>query len=69
MMEDPRSITSGTHLLFVAKYIERIGDHTTSVARNVHILIHGVAPDGERPKGGASFYNLDAGPKLEGRVE
>ncbi len=58
MMEDPRFITSGTHLLFVAKNIERIGDHTTSIAKNVYILVHGSAPTEERRKGDTSSYTV-----------
>ena len=41
MMEDPRSITACTHLLFMAKNIERIGDHATNIAENVWFLVHG----------------------------
>jgi phosphate transport system protein len=41
MMEDPRSITSCTHLLFMAKNIERIGDHATNIAENVWFLVKG----------------------------
>ena len=41
MMEDPRHITSCTHLLFMAKNIERIGDHATNIAENVWFLVHG----------------------------
>ena len=48
MMEDPRNIGLCTHLLFAAKNIERIGDHTTNIAENVHYLVHGVAL-GRRP--------------------
>jgi phosphate transport system protein len=51
MMEDPRNIGVCTHLLFGAKNIERIGDHTTNIAENIHYLAHGVLPDGDRPKG------------------
>ena len=36
MMEDPRNITFCTHLLFCSKNIERIGDHATNIAENVH---------------------------------
>ena len=50
MMEDPRNIGLCTHLLFGAKNIERIGDHTTNIAENIHFLVHGTAPDGTRPK-------------------
>ncbi len=43
MMEDPRNITPCTHLLFMAKNIERIGDHATNIAENVWFLAHGDA--------------------------
>ena len=51
MMEDPRNIGLCTHLLFAAKNIERIGDHSTNIAENVHFLVHGVAMSDDRPKG------------------
>ena len=41
MMEDARAITPSTHLLFMAKNLERIGDHATNIAENVWFLIHG----------------------------
>ena len=39
-----------SHFLFIAKNIERIGDHTTTVAEQVYFLVHGVMPGDERPK-------------------
>jgi phosphate transport system protein len=51
MMEDPRKIGLCTHLVFGAKNIERIGDHTTNIAETIHFLVHGSMPDGDRPKG------------------
>ena len=51
MMEDPRNISFCTHLLFCAKNIERIGDHTTNIAENVYYLVHGTAIADDRPKG------------------
>src|SRR6185437_2098463 len=51
MMEDPRNIGLCTHLLFAAKNIERIGDHSTNIAENVHYLVHGVTLADDRPKG------------------
>ncbi|MCI4624879.1 MAG: phosphate signaling complex protein PhoU [Candidatus Magnetoovum sp. WYHC-5] len=51
MMEDPRQITVCTHLLFIGRNLERIGDHATSIAENVHFMIKGCPPSGERPKG------------------
>jgi phosphate transport system protein len=50
MMEDPRNITFCTHLLFCAKNIERIGDHTTNIAETLHYLITGKPLTEERPK-------------------
>ena len=41
MMEDARAITPCTHLLFMAKNIERIGDHATNIAENVWFLVRG----------------------------
>ncbi len=41
MMEDPRNITPCTHLLFMAKNLERIGDHATNIAENIWFRIHG----------------------------
>lgn len=50
MMEDPRNITPCTHLLFMAKNLERIGDHATNIAENVWFLVHGDAPLPPREK-------------------
>jgi phosphate transport system protein len=50
MMEDPRNIGLCTHLLFGAKNIERIGDHTTNIAENVYYLVNGRAITDDRPK-------------------
>ena len=51
MMEDPRTISLGSQLLFIAKNIERIGDHTTHVAEMIHYVETGTPMAGERPKG------------------
>ena len=50
MMEDPRAITPCTHLLFMAKNLERIGDHATNIAENVWFLLHGDTPLPPRDK-------------------
>ena len=50
MMEDARSITPCTHLLFMAKNIERIGDHATNIAENVWYRVHGDAAMPARDK-------------------
>ncbi|MEO1908816.1 MAG: phosphate signaling complex protein PhoU [Paracoccus sp. (in: a-proteobacteria)] len=51
MMEDPRNITSCMHLHFIAKNVERMGDHATSIAEQVVYLVTGELPDEARPKG------------------
>ncbi|SEN66540.1 phosphate uptake regulator, PhoU [Paracoccus alcaliphilus] len=50
MMEDPRSITPCMHLHFIAKNVERMGDHATSIAEQVIYLVTGEMPDEARPK-------------------
>ena len=59
MMENPKNITASTHLMFAAKNIERIGDHPTNIAENVHFLVHGQMPEEPRPKGDGSVYMTD----------
>lgn len=51
MMEDPRTISACAHLLFVAKNLERIGDHTTNIAETVQFLVKGETLGEARPKG------------------
>lgn len=51
MMEDPRNITACMHLHFIAKNIERMGDHATGIAEQVIYLVEGKLPEGARPKG------------------
>jgi len=50
MMGDPRTITPGAHLLFVAKNLERVGDHATNIAEIIHFEITGEEMTGERPR-------------------
>ena len=50
MMEDPRNITTCTHLLFCAKNIERIGDHATNIAESVYYIVTGEHLSAYRPK-------------------
>jgi len=51
MMADPRTITPCAHLLFVAKNLERIGDHATNIAEIVHYEQTGEPLTAPRPKG------------------
>ncbi|NPT56355.1 hypothetical protein GNZ13_17600 [Paraburkholderia sp. 5N] len=41
MMEDPRTVSNGLDYLFIAKAIERIGDHSTNIAEVVVYVIKG----------------------------
>ncbi|MFN3727135.1 MAG: phosphate signaling complex protein PhoU [Allosphingosinicella sp.] len=50
MMEDPQNITASAHLLFVAKNLERIGDHATNIAEMVYFAATGERMN-ERPRG------------------
>ncbi|MFK7792358.1 MAG: phosphate signaling complex protein PhoU [Devosiaceae bacterium] len=50
MMEDPRNITSCTHLLFCAKNLERIGDHATNIAERAIYTRTGEMVATDRPK-------------------
>jgi phosphate transport system protein len=58
MMEDPRNIGVYTHLLFMAKNIERIGDHATNIAENLYYLVHGTPITQVRPKGDKSSLEV-----------
>jgi phosphate transport system protein len=50
MMGDPRTITASAHMLFVAKNLERIGDHATNIAEIVHYEVTGEEMINVRPK-------------------
>jgi len=51
MVENPKTISQCAHLLFVAKHLERIGDHATNVAEMIHFAAHGTPiADRERPE-------------------
>ncbi|MEK7245002.1 MAG: phosphate signaling complex protein PhoU [Pseudomonadota bacterium] len=67
MMEDPRNITSCTHLMFAAKNIERIGDHITTIAENVIYLVSGDVPENKRPKGDETSTVVASIPKTDRR--
>jgi phosphate transport system protein len=60
MMEDPRNITFCIHLMFSAKNIERMGDHTTNIAETVHYMIEGRTITDERPKGDTTRFAAGA---------
>jgi phosphate transport system protein len=56
MMEDPRNITACIHMHFIAKNIERMGDHVTSIADQVIYLVTGSMPEDSRPKSDSTPY-------------
>jgi Na+/phosphate symporter len=59
MMEDPRTITACTHLLFMAKNIERAGDHVTNIAELVSFRSTGQSFAEARRKGSGALYTTD----------
>lgn len=50
MMEDPHNITACMHLHFIAKNIERMGDHVTTICEQIIYLVTGELPDEDRDK-------------------
>jgi phosphate transport system protein len=53
MIEDPRTISSCAHLLFIAKNLERVGDHGTNIAEYIHFLVTGEEIATQRPRADA----------------
>lgn len=66
MLEDPRNITPCTHLMFLAKNLERIGDHATNIAEMAYFLVSGKRLTEERPKGDISSSMGANGSRLPG---
>ena len=58
MMEDPRNITAATHILFIAKNLERIGDHATNIAETLYFVITGTQLRDARPKSDVTSLTL-----------
>ena len=56
MMENSHNITPCTHLLFVARNLERIGDHATNVAETTYYAATGEELPGPRPKAESDIY-------------
>ena len=63
MMEDPRNIGPSTHLMFIAKNIERIGDHATNVAEIIHFLVRGEDIIEARPKSDKTSFTVINAPE------
>lgn len=62
MMEQPQNITPCMHLMFIAKNVERMGDHATGIAEQIIYLVDGALPDDDRKKGDqTAFFAGDEG--------
>ena len=68
MMEDPRNISPCTHLLFIAKNIERIGDHATNIAETIHFLVLGRPIEALRPKSDNTSFSVVEPPEAGART-
>jgi phosphate transport system protein len=58
MMEDQRNISASIHLLFIAKNVERMGDHATNIAETIHFIVHGRDIEAARPKGDNTSFSV-----------
>ncbi|SHH17107.1 phosphate signaling complex protein PhoU [Marivita hallyeonensis] len=65
MLEDPRNITPCMHYHFIAKNIERMGDHVTSIAEQVVFLVTGEKPGEPRPKEDVTSSDADLSQRME----
>ena len=50
LKKDKNNLQNGTHLLFISKNLERMGDHATNIAEQVYFLVKGEYLEGDRPK-------------------
>ena len=55
MSENPDDAKMLTHLIFISKNLERVGDYTTSIAKQTYFLIEGTVPQPKRPKAMTTF--------------
>jgi phosphate transport system protein len=69
MIEDPRNITACTHLLFMAKNLERVGDLTTNIAETLYFLVHGTPLNQVRPKGDRTSWQTGPGGEEDGETK
>jgi phosphate transport system protein len=63
MLEDPRNITACMHLHFIAKNVERMGDHVTSIAEQVLFYVTGDRPESSRPKADVTASDVRLSPE------
>jgi phosphate transport system protein len=50
MMEDPRKITAGTNWILVARYLERVADHSCNIGERVVYMVTGERMDAKKRK-------------------
>ena len=58
MMENPQKITPSTHVMFIAKNLERIGDHATNIAEIIYFNVTGTYMEADRPKSDETAYAI-----------
>ncbi|HEY4548299.1 MAG TPA: phosphate signaling complex protein PhoU [Pedomonas sp.] len=58
MMENPQKITPSTHVMFIAKNLERIGDHATNIAEIIYFNVTGNYMETDRPKSDETAYTI-----------
>jgi len=58
MMENPQKITPSTHVMFIAKNLERIGDHATNIAEIIYFNVTGNYMEADRPKSDKTAYTI-----------
>jgi phosphate transport system protein len=61
MVEDSRLIGVGSQLMFIAKNLERIGDHTTHISEMIYYIVRGESLGDDRPKGEPTGLSLATG--------
>jgi phosphate transport system protein len=61
MVEDSRLIGVGSQLMFIAKNLERIGDHTTHISEMIYYIVKGQSLGDDRPKGEPTGISLATG--------
>jgi len=67
MIENPKQATLGTHLMFISKNIERMGDHSTNIAEIVYFMAEGKMLEDARPKAPESDMGIPRKVKLKGK--
>lgn len=68
MMDDPSKVNACTHLVFIAKNFERVGDHATNIAEAIHFLVTGSPFVEPRPKGDETSTITVSPPQKIGRA-